>query len=420
MPYANNNPPPTTMPNITNTSFFPSPLPSGSYTSSTTSDFTMTIWNSNGCPKQSISAITDSLPSTSLLFMTETWLLSPSRFPTAWHQYHTYGQPVENSYRGQMGITLLVNPDFPFPVTHFPSESPYVLSCQVGPFLIHCVYLPPATLSATDAMEIIRTLPMQTHSSQTNTIICGDINARHQRLLGYSRTTTRVTLLHEWATENGMICWNSRLAFGVATYCSQSRVHHRTGINFSSIIDLFFSSQELSNPELIVRQDLNMGSDHHPVSLSCVIPTAAPPPPTHPRQLWNLSRLSEPDCRYPSLFRERIKPLHDRLLSYTSPDRPFSTCPPDIDELATALTDTIYTCLDDSVGERKPKLHKNDWFWTPALQSAFDYRESCRRKWHHSVGVDKGLRWQAYSAASDAYRRDISRRRRETWKQFSV
>lgn len=40
---------------------------------------TMTIWNSNGLARQAIYQITDSLLSSSMIFMTETWLLSPLR-----------------------------------------------------------------------------------------------------------------------------------------------------------------------------------------------------------------------------------------------------------------------------------------------------------------------------------------------------
>ncbi|KAG1269779.1 hypothetical protein G6F66_013969 [Rhizopus arrhizus] len=164
----------------------------------------MTIWNSNGLARQAVYQITDSLLSSSMIFMTETWLLPPLRYPTDWKQYHTYGQPVEGTYRGKMGITLLVNPKFPYHVTHFPSVSPYVLSCQVSSFLIHCVYLPPS-LNDTEAIEILKSLPTQTHPSQTNTFVCGDFNVRHHSLLGDNRTTTRGTLLLEWIMESGLV-----------------------------------------------------------------------------------------------------------------------------------------------------------------------------------------------------------------------
>ncbi|KAG1499865.1 hypothetical protein G6F47_013155 [Rhizopus delemar] len=119
-----------------------------------TNTLNMTIWNANGCARHTISAITDAMPNTTLLFMVETWLLSPLQYPTPWGQYHTYAIPVEGNPRGQMGISLFVHPDCPYPVTHFPSTSPYVLSCQVSTLLIHCVYFPPA-LSDAEALDIL-------------------------------------------------------------------------------------------------------------------------------------------------------------------------------------------------------------------------------------------------------------------------
>ncbi|KAK4513149.1 uncharacterized protein ATC70_012943 [Mucor velutinosus] len=177
-----------------------------------------------------INTVTQSLPLSSLIFITETWLLPPLHLPTSWQQFHTYGLPVPNMRRGQMGISLLVNPDFPYPVTHIPSVSPYVLSCQVASTLIHCVYLPPtASFSDSDALAVLRDLPLHPSPSQTNTIICGDLNARHARLLGDTKTTTRGTLLYEWLLDTGLYCWNASFAFGEPTLVKQRRrriVHH--------------------------------------------------------------------------------------------------------------------------------------------------------------------------------------------------
>lgn len=278
----------------------------------------MTIWNAGGCGRLDIDQVTKTMPMTDLLFVTETWLLSPLRLISKWNQFHTYALPVDNTFRGQMGISLLVHPDCPYTVTHFPSLSPYVLSCQVSNLLIHCVYLPPA-LSDTDALDIIHFLPLQTHSSQNNTIICGDFNARHKQYLGDSRTSPRGTMLYEWIVESGLRCWNAELTFGVSTHCVHSRISPETGRPHQSIIDLFISTQELHNPKLIVYNDLSFGSDHSPVALSCAV---LPPPaqPDHPRLLWNLSRLSEKDCTYAQLFKDRIESLHQTLIDYNNPD----------------------------------------------------------------------------------------------------
>ncbi|KAG1444939.1 hypothetical protein G6F46_012410 [Rhizopus delemar] len=369
--------------------------PSNNYTNT----LNMTIWNANGCARHAISAITDAMPNTSLLFMVETWLLSPLQYPTPWGQYHTYVIPVEGNPRGQMGISLFVHPDCPYPVTHFPSTSPYVLSCQVSTLLIHCVYFPPA-LSDAEALDILTDLPYQIHPSQTNTIFCDDFNARLQAFLGDSRSNTRGTMLYSWLVEHGLICWNAELAYGVPTYCAHNRVGRLSGQHFQSIIDLFLSSQQLIAPRMVVHEDLSLGSHHCPVTLSCLL---LPPPPqsAHPRLLWHLSRLPEPDCLYGPLFKERIKSFNLLLLDLVSPFGLLTNVRPDIDDLVNQFTSIIHSCLDDSVGKKTPCSRGNTWFWTANLQASFDYREQCRRQWRRACGINKGLRWQTYSSGQN-------------------
>src|SRR6478735_1177073 len=93
-----------------NNNLYPPSTPSNT----TTNKITMSLWNSNGCGRHTIEAVTNSLPFTHLLFLTETWLLSPLKFLTNWKQYHTYAVPVDNTFRGEMGISLLVHPDCPY------------------------------------------------------------------------------------------------------------------------------------------------------------------------------------------------------------------------------------------------------------------------------------------------------------------
>ncbi|KAG1535134.1 hypothetical protein G6F49_013236 [Rhizopus delemar] len=115
------------------------PMPNQDTRTCTNNMLTMTLWNANGCNRYTVDQTTNSLLTSSLILITETWLLSPLRLMTTWQQYHTYGIPLEGQSRGQMGISLLVNPDCPYPVTHFPSDNPYVLSCQVSTLLVHCM-----------------------------------------------------------------------------------------------------------------------------------------------------------------------------------------------------------------------------------------------------------------------------------------
>ncbi|KAG1172414.1 hypothetical protein G6F35_016867 [Rhizopus arrhizus] len=129
-----------------------------------------------------------------------------------------------------------------------------------------------------------------------------------------------VTLMQDIVTvENGLTCWNTELAYGIPTYNAHTRFSSLTGNHYRSIIDLFLSTQELHNAHLRVHDDISLGSDHSPLTLSCLVP---PPPalPNHPRLLWNLSRLSEHDCTYVQLFKDKIRPFLQLLQEYTSTD----------------------------------------------------------------------------------------------------
>ncbi|KAL9539735.1 hypothetical protein PS6_011076 [Mucor atramentarius] len=166
--------------------------------------------NANGLIRQTVNTVTEYLSDSSLIFITETWLLPPLRFPTTWQQFHTYGKRVygdpQHTHRGQQGITLLVNPTCPYPVTPIPSKSPYVFPCRIAKFLIHCLYLLPslpdheviALFEGPDALE-----------QDAGTILCGDFNARSQALLCDTATYTRGFWLHDFIISNGLHCWNA-------------------------------------------------------------------------------------------------------------------------------------------------------------------------------------------------------------------
>jgi hypothetical protein len=234
-------------------------------------------------------------------------------------------------------------------------------------------------------------------------------------MLGDNRnsTTQRGVLLAEWLLSSGLRCWNATKAYGVPTYYCPRRLT-RAGAVFSSIIDLMITSGDLIEPALQVRSDLSMGSDHHPVSLSFIMPQAPPPPSDHPRLLWHLSKLSHRDCKYASIFSDRVHPLMDRLQQAT--DSP--TCP-DINGLAVELTDLIHSCLDDSIGKKKPGAPGNAWFWNDTLQKAADYREKCRRRWQHESDCTKKVaKHDIYLEAAHQFKIECKRRKRQTWKAF--
>lgn len=75
-------------------------------------------------PKQSIYPILQLAQNSDILFLTETWLLSPTRFKSTWKEYHTYGLPltISTGRQGHLGLALLVNPRCGFP--EYPTIGP--------------------------------------------------------------------------------------------------------------------------------------------------------------------------------------------------------------------------------------------------------------------------------------------------------
>ncbi|KAI9490832.1 hypothetical protein BDB00DRAFT_768221 [Zychaea mexicana] len=149
----------------------------------------LNIFNTTGLRRQAIDSILHHIPDTHLLFLVETWLLSPNRYYTSWKQYHVYGnRPTPTATRGHLGISLLINPTCPYHVHILPNTASsypdYHLSCIVANTLIHCVYLPPAPSMSNDtALAILDSLPLH-HPNTDNNIICGDFNARFSTITG--------------------------------------------------------------------------------------------------------------------------------------------------------------------------------------------------------------------------------------------
>ncbi|KAI8984131.1 hypothetical protein BDF20DRAFT_815769, partial [Mycotypha africana] len=156
-----------------------SPLIGGT-TNTTNNHLTLSIglWNANGLQQTTVADVLSHCSSMSLLLVTESWILSPSRLPTSWHQFHTYGKPVQGGYRGSQGIVALVNPNCPVPVSHLSSPSPYALSLNFGPFRLACFYFPP-NLPLDEVIATLDKVPLH-----KNTILCGDFNARFGRITG--------------------------------------------------------------------------------------------------------------------------------------------------------------------------------------------------------------------------------------------
>jgi hypothetical protein len=233
------------------------------------SRLTISLFNATGMPKQSIYPILQLAQNSDILFLTETWLLSPTRFKSTWKEYHTYGLPLTTSRgrQGHLGLALLVNPRCDFPVCQIEHSHPlltkYTLSIVLSStVLIHCIYIPPELEEDVPITAILDELPMQ-YASTTTTILCGDFNARLGQITGDTRLDSRGRVFSNWIQTQNLTLWNQHLTYGQPTsYTFQG----------TSIIDFFISDTDLVSPSLTIRHDLSLSSNHKFMTFSFGLP----------------------------------------------------------------------------------------------------------------------------------------------------
>lgn len=303
----------------------------------------LSLFNATGLPKQAISPILKHVESSSALLITETWLLSPNRYPTPWQQFHTYGQPINSSnHRGSLGIALLVNPISPYTVHHIQHNHPllakYTLSFTIAKILVHCLYLSPS-LSHSEVSDLLASLPLDVPNTNT-TIICGDLNARMGSDTGDSLYNTRGRILQDWIQSHKLITWNARLKYGCPTYMVYQG---------SSIIDYFLSTTELDSPELIIRNDLSLDSNHKLMTLSFRTPNHISDHLQPKRLLWHLRNLKNPKTveTYKRVFTDSTKHL---LPGCTPSFSNRQAATRYIEDFNAQLCQAIYTSLDHACG----------------------------------------------------------------------
>jgi hypothetical protein len=381
--------------------------------------FSISLWNANGLR---ITTIQDSLShvlDTNIFFITETWLTPPMLIPTNWPQFHLYGSKVDNANnRGSGGVTALVNPDCPYSVTQLPSPNAYTLSLKIGSLRIHCMYLPPS-LRLDHVFDILNSIPLL-----SDTIICGDLNARLGELVGDLNTNYRGQHLLTWLKDRQLTVLNDSLAHGAATFTA-----FRRGEHIYSIIDLFISNidpSSMSASKLNVERDLSLGSDHRLMTLSFDLDPSQDDttnPEDHPcvlapRRLWNLSRLGEfeTSALYRSHFESLVSPLHNNLSDLVN--SPPSFAPPDLNQLNLRLNDCIYEALDATVGNKSPRPGYWKKYWNPELQKLAQFRDACYSKWRRSTGIDKIHWWSQHQVANGRFHSAVKSAKRASWKQF--
>jgi len=369
--------------------------------------FTIGLWNANGLQASSVDDVLQHSHSFDILFITETWLLPPSRLPTTWTQFHNYGQLTAGNFRGTHGITALISPSCTLPVLPLPITSKYLLSFRISSITIVCCYFPPS-VDDVDVFSMLGSIPLDEH-----TIICGDFNARMSLRTGDHADNVRGRALDEWLTDHQLCLWNTELAHGIPTFTK-----FRQGQTLQSIIDLVISNLPPLNASMTIRTDLSLGSDHHLLSASFDLPPGDPmdaAPPT--RRMWNLTKLQESDAAelYETIFAASSESLLERLRDLV--DHPPSSAP-DIDQLADSLNELIYDALSRSVGDRQPRPKHWKWFWSKDLAAAAAYRDTCYRKWRRAVGLDKAVWWTRHREAHLTFRLNIKAARRRAYRSF--
>lgn len=370
-------------------------------------NLTIGLWNANGLQATAIDDVLQHSHSFDLLFITETWLLPPVRLPTTWKQHHNYGRPVQGNFRGSMGISLLVSPSSSLDVTPLPILNEYMLAVRLHSFTIVCCYFPPSLPNDT-VLSYLESIPLT-----SETIICGDFNARMAETLGDSTSNPRGREIAYWLTSHQLHLWNAQYAYGTPTFHTfrNNQVH-------ASIIDIVMSNFPPEGGSMTIYQDLSLGSDHLLLSFTFTFPASNPhPSPPTTRKTWHLSRLQEDEPReyYVHLFETASAPLRDRLQALL--DHP-PAARPDIDDMSDQLNDLIYSALSQSVGDRPSRPKHWKWFWTAELAAAAARRNHHYRRWRKAVGVDKAEWWNLYRTALFDFRRDVKRARRQAYRAF--
>ena len=375
----------------------------------------ISLFNSNGLRQHTVHDVLSHVLDTHVLFVTETWLTSGS-FPTDWSQYHLYGKTVPRAFnRGSGGVTAFVSPSCPFSVTQLPSYNAYTLSLKVGTLTVHCMYLPPP-LSSVKVLSLLRSLPVT-----SDTIVCGDFNARFGSLLGDTQTNPRGNAMQPWLEEASYSILNASLAHGIPTFTA-----FRRGEPVHSIIDLFLSNigeAALLCPRLVVESDLSLGSDHRLMVLTFayVPPAVAATSGSDglvPRRQWKLSKLrkEKPLGLLRDSFRSSIAPLVGSLSELVS--APPVACP-DIDALNESLNDCVYGALDKSIGVKSGRPGHWNKYWTQDIEDAARERDTLYSRWRWTPGnFSKIEAWNLFKAAHRRFRSLIQAAKRRSWHQF--
>ncbi|OAD65459.1 hypothetical protein PHYBLDRAFT_153358 [Phycomyces blakesleeanus NRRL 1555(-)] len=178
-----------------------------------------------------------------------------------------------------MGVSVLISPSCPYPVTQIPMSSNYALAVKIGSLRIVCLYLLP-TMSTHDALAVLSSIPLT-----NDTIICSNFNS----CLGSLTEECALTVVN-----------------GQLSPCTSTFISFHQNVEISSIIDLLITNMSLTNATLNIHTNLSLNSDHqHPPPSRLPIDTLTdelnsliynyltssignrPPCPPHWKKFWN-------------------------------------------------------------------------------------------------------------------------------------
>lgn len=393
----------------------------------------ITLWNAQGITSETMDFIMQNIPMpTDFFFITETWLRPQRSLPTTWIQIHNYGISVDRASRGQYGISLLINPSFPYTVLPLPiyQESNYILPCLCQNYLFICTYLPP-NLHDQICFDLL-TEAIQHYSDNytyDHLILCGDFNARLGNYVGDKRENTRYHLFLDFVHRHCLTLHNIQHAFGIPTFI---RGNEANPTDKSSIIDFFLTTHPVDTPGIFmdVHNDVYLGSDHKMVFFSFPSLLAAPAiTNTHPRRLWNIQKL-KPSHRHPDRhieyirhYRSCITPLlrnlQTQLDSVSLSSLPSQQSKQEyLDSINSQLLDIIYTSLDASVRRKTPRDRTWKWFYTQDLADACKHREVLYKKWKNATQFNKVIFWEQFQQAAEVVRLLVQRNKRHYFKKF--
>lgn len=369
-------------------------------------DISIACINANGLSDKAVDDILFYCTNIDLLFITETWLLPNTSLPTTWKQYHVYGEQVQNSFRGQMGTSLLVNPNFAHKNNIYvnTNTSKYLITCKIFSTTIHCIYLPPTpSLTDVEAYSLLQAIPLL---QQPNTIICGDFNARlGPHIMGDSRWNSRGSKLMKWVNDHGLLNLNRTLGQkGVPTYMRFQNNQTQT-----SIIDYFFSTSELLEATLQIRVDLGF-SDHKMLHLTFKLeePTENLQDTVFQRQQWQIHKLQDPaivklynktvqQSIYGTKILAHLHPLLSHVKSVPLNEMITEEIQESIEYYADIIYDKIlYSSLDTVLGKKEFKQKHWKWFWNKDLQRIANTRQQYYSRWRKTFGLDKIKWWTLY------------------------